>query len=132
MKTIRFTICLLGLIVGLSVLSFGQCQDQKCSLNTSTTCYQCVTGSGSACSPEVAACPQSCTETSCNGGAVGGKDPFPLKCPSSDPCSGTLGSLQEINLQPRLLDREFLAAIQPTSRFQCQAADLPKKILFSI
>lgn len=131
MKTIRSTIWLLGLIVGLSVLSFGQCQDQTCHRNTSTGCYQCVAGTGSTCSPEVTACPQSCTEGTCSTGGGGGGGGGHVLCPFAS-CSSTLGSLHEINLQPRLLDPAFLAAIQPAATPRCGAVDLPKKILFSI
>lgn len=65
-KTIRI---LLLLIVQFAVTSsvFAQCGNQVCGLNGS--CYACFSFSGFSCSPHIARCPQSCTETRCGASA---------------------------------------------------------------
>jgi hypothetical protein len=120
MKTIRFTICLLGLIVGSSVLSVGQCSNSICTIGQGSV--SCMVGfEGKNCLVGDAGI--ICQESNCSAGECG---------PSCLLDGASVRSPLEINLQPRLLDRDFLAAIRPVSGPQCQAADLPKKILFSL
>lgn len=150
----RMTFCL-GLVLALSVFSQGQCQNQTCTFKQSIRpsqpgCWGCVGLTGSECQTSGGSCPQNCTVTLCPASPLAGNTrgtaatAASLFTPACDPaiefnCPGQRAGegqpLPVLALRLTLLPDEMIAAVNPPQTYtapQCQAAPLPKNLLFDL